>query len=179
MIDGILAVAGGLLAWAAFRSSQALRKAAHLAAYSLLVLPLLAGAGLVSAFLIQNISKPISKYDALLKAEPSTSGKKEDTFDKVAAVPNGFDPDKHLADKEAKLKILQETLDKRFQKGSTAAEGLEGIRQARQLGYSDDEIYSYLMRRVDFSAARRRVSSLRDIEELLSEGASRDHGGNR
>lgn len=145
LIDGIILAAGGLLAWAAFHNSKALRKAVHITVYSLLALPLLAIAGLLVAFLIQKSRKPFSRYDALLKSEPS--------------------------------KILQETLDKRFQPGSNAANALEGIRQARQEGYSDIEIYSYLMRNgflvASTSAAAKPISSLRDIEELFSENASR------
>jgi hypothetical protein len=103
LIDGILAAAGGLLAWAAFHSSKTFRKAIHITVYSLLAMPLIATLCL-GAFLVQRqVAKkhafdprdlgaipvqaetqpkaPWSEYDALLTVVPPDDLKKISLFD--------------------------------------------------------------------------------------------------
>jgi hypothetical protein len=107
LINAIIAAAGGLLAWAAFHNSKALRKAIHITVYSLLAAPLIAilclGVFLVQRQVAKKDAKrsaitfleepaansgpwpgtpmPKSEYDALLTAIPPDDLKKITLFD--------------------------------------------------------------------------------------------------
>ena len=59
-----------------------------------------------------------------------------------------------------KARTLRETLDKNVPESATAQEVLRGIRQARQLGYSDKNIYNSLARKFNGFIVSRELKGL-------------------
>jgi hypothetical protein len=59
-----------------------------------------------------------------------------------------------------KARTLRETLDKNAPESATAQEILRGIRQARQLGYSDNDIYNSLIQKFNGFIVSRELKGL-------------------
>jgi hypothetical protein len=176
LLDAIIVVAVGAIAWAMSQNSPVRRilsthrrMAIRLAIYPLLA-ALVIGISYEAWVLIQ---------DARLEA-----AQKKTQQDAEAAQRNA-DAAQKEAERE-RLRLLSVTLDNSVPDSATAQEILEGIRRTRELGYSDQEIYEALALKfkgfimskelgggVGYRIAKGDGLTLRGLEQALSENASR------
>lgn len=162
LLDAIIAALGGMLAWACSRDG-----APRLAAAVILIVIPVGAIGVLATREIQQHRQAAwtQKYYAELNRR---SAEQAAEFERSRAA---LDAAQQTARKAAEVSLVA-TLKKTMPNSASAIDILEAIKEARRLGFSDNDIYSHLNKGSDaYRAAYKDGYSAREVENALAKSA--------